>query len=87
LPTSDHPEGEKLVKKYTPINPCSQTVLFFLIRKKLTFWSRFIDQTLTQTSLMEVNILHFYKLKTKEINSQYKALSGDLTIKVEDKFQ
>lgn len=26
LPTYDHPEGEELAKKYTPINPCSQTV-------------------------------------------------------------
>lgn len=26
LPTNEHPEGEELRRKYTPINPCSQTV-------------------------------------------------------------
>ena len=26
LKTHDHPEGEELVRKYTPINPCSQKV-------------------------------------------------------------
>lgn len=26
LKTHEHPEGEELVRKYTPINPCAQTV-------------------------------------------------------------
>ena len=26
LPTHEHPEGELLLKKYTPINPCKQLV-------------------------------------------------------------
>ena len=30
LKTYDHPEGEELVRKYTPINPCSQTVPFHI---------------------------------------------------------
>lgn len=38
LPTHDHPEGEELAKKYTPINPCAQIVLLRLsYRTKLTF--------------------------------------------------
>lgn len=37
LNTHDHPEGEEVARKYTPINPLSQTVIIELARIQLIF--------------------------------------------------
>lgn len=63
LPTTDHPEGEELQKKYTPINPCSQTVNNFSDRILSIFLWRSTGQTPILCSLKEENILLSLRLK------------------------
>lgn len=82
LKTFDHPEGEDLVRKYTPINPCSRTVQTYLFRIPSTFWSKFIDPMSTLNFPMEENIHHIWRHKMLEINLLLKDLLEDLTTKV-----
>lgn len=62
LKTHEHPEGEVLVRKYTPINPCSEKVRVLLGRKLSISWSRSIGRMFIPTSLMAENTLPSSKL-------------------------
>ena len=85
LPTHDHPEGEELAKKYTPINPCAQTVPSRLsYRTKLTFWSKFIGQTSILIFLMVVNLPLGSRIKELETNLSLRVLMGASVTKLEE---
>lgn len=56
IPTWEHPDGEEVIRKYTPISPCSKhDVIFVLFSKSYNFWSKFIGLTRILSSLMEEN--------------------------------
>ncbi len=83
LPTFDHPEGEELQKKYTPINPCSQTVALDLGRTPLTSLSKYTDPTHIPISLKEADTHPSLKLKKLETSSLFKDLSEGSATKLE----
>lgn len=85
LKTHEHPEGEVLVRKYTPINPCSEKVTLLSIRKQSTSWSRSIDPTFTPISLMAENTLRSSRLNKLETNSPLKGHSADSTTVLQEK--
>lgn len=84
LPTYDHPEGEELFRKYTPINPCSQTVHTHSDRTLSIFSSKFTDPTAIPIFPMEASIPLSLRLRTWEISSPLRVLLDALAIKLEE---
>lgn len=54
IKTMANPDGEEVMRKYTPISPCQQIVMACLCRTGLMFLSRSIDQMCTLNFQMVV---------------------------------
>lgn len=76
IKTYDNPEGEEIVRKYTPINSCSQQVLPALGRIPLMCSSRSTDLTPTCSSPTEENSPPSLRSSTWVISCTWKGPSA-----------